>query len=159
MSVELTVQRVSKSPAVPKNAEFARWAEACFQEEGWANAITLRIVDEAESEQLNSRYRGKHAPTNVLSFPSGLPEEVQRAIKSESGVLLLGDLVICAGVVNAEAGLQNKVASEHWAHMVVHGILHLLGHDHQEQYQAQEMERLEKDILSRLEISDPYQPR
>lgn len=157
MSVELTVQRASRCAAVPGDEKFSRWAEACFADSAPRNSITVRIVDESESEQLNSRYRGKHKPTNVLSFPSDLPEPVKSQLESESGLRLLGDLVICAGVVESEAQLQQKTASDHWAHMVVHGILHLLGHDHQAEAQAKEMESLETEILASLGISNPYQ--
>jgi probable rRNA maturation factor len=111
--------------------------------------ITVRIVDSAESQQLNHSYRGMDKPTNVLSFPFESPPEVK--------LDLLGDLVICAEVVEQEAQQQNKNLMHHWAHMIVHGTLHLLGYDHVEDSDAQQMEALEITILAKLAIDDPYQ--
>ena len=108
----------------------------------------IRLVDEAESRQLNRDYRGKDRPTNVLSFPFEAPPEVLTP--------LLGDLVICAPVVVREAREQGKPADAHWAHMLVHGVLHLLGYDHLEPAEADEMEALERDILAGLGFPDPY---
>ena len=110
--------------------------------------MVIRVVDEQESRQLNSRYRGKDRPTNVLSFPFQVPAGVD----SDH----LGDLVICAELVEREAREQQKKAMDHWAHMVVHGVLHLRGLDHQTEEQAGEMEDLEKEILAGLGIEDPY---
>lgn len=111
--------------------------------------ITVRFVDENESHALNHQYRGKDKPTNVLSFPFECPP----------GVILnlLGDLVICAPIIEKEAGEQNKTVNNHYAHMVVHGILHLLGYDHIEDDEADEMEALEIKLLAQLSIDDPYQ--
>lgn len=111
--------------------------------------ITVRVVDEDESQQLNHEYRGKNKPTNVLSFPFEAPPGIE--------MNLLGDLVICAGVVEAEAQQQNKPLDHHWAHMIIHGTLHLLGYDHIEDDQAEEMEGLEISLLGKLSIDDPYQ--
>ncbi|WP_054113567.1 rRNA maturation RNase YbeY [Marinagarivorans algicola] len=110
--------------------------------------ITVRIVDEAESQILNRDYRGKDAPTNVLSFPSDLPDFIEEP--------LLGDLIICTQVVNREACAQQKTLEAHWAHMVVHGTLHLLGYDHIENDEAQIMEALETRILVALHYPAPY---
>jgi probable rRNA maturation factor len=106
-------------------------------------------VDEEESRSLNRDYRGKDRPTNVLSFPSSAPAFV--------GTDLLGDLVICVPVVRREAVEQGKGERAHWAHMVVHGVLHLLGHDHQNSAERLVMERLEKEILASLGFPDPYE--
>lgn len=111
--------------------------------------ITIRVVSEQESQTLNHQYRNKDKPTNVLSFPFESPAQIQ--------IDLLGDLVICADIVEKEAKLQNKLISHHWAHMIIHGTLHLLGFDHVEEQQAQQMEALEIALLAKLAIDDPYQ--
>ena len=111
--------------------------------------ISLLIVDETEGAELNRQWRGKDGPTNVLSFPSDLPAELN--------LPLLGDLIICAPVVEKEAMAQKKSLDAHWAHMVVHGTLHLLGYDHVVDAEAQEMEALETRILKQLGYPDPYQ--
>lgn len=110
--------------------------------------MTIRVVDSNESQQLNHQYRGKDKPTNVLSFPSDLPEEI--------GINLLGDLVICAPVVAEEAKQQSKPLLAHWAHMVIHGTLHLQGYDHIEDDQAEAMEALEIKLLQGLNFANPY---
>ncbi|BAZ93384.1 endoribonuclease YbeY [Thiohalobacter thiocyanaticus] len=134
---------------VPSAADFQRWAEAAWRGDGGAE-LTLRLVDEAESGELNQAYRGKEGPTNVLSFP------VDAAELPGLELPLLGDLVICAPVVAREAAGQGKTAEAHWAHMVVHGMLHLQGYNHLEAAEAEVMERLETDILRRLGYPDPY---
>ena len=111
--------------------------------------VTLRIVDLAESRQLNSDYRNKDKPTNVLSFPFEAPEHIEMPF--------LGDLVVCAAVVEQEAKEQDKPVVNHWAHLCVHGLLHLLGYDHIDETEAQEMEGIETAILAKLSIDDPYQ--
>lgn len=110
--------------------------------------LSVRIVDEDESQALNLQYRGKDKPTNVLSFPCELPDGVE--------LPLLGDLVICAQVVAKEALEQGKVLHAHWAHMVVHGTLHLLGYDHIEDGEAEEMEAIEIQVLLELGYPNPY---
>lgn len=112
-------------------------------------SITVRCVESEESQQLNHDYRGKNKPTNVLSFPFESP--------AEFFVPLLGDLVICADVVRIEAQQQNKTVLAHWAHMIVHGCLHLLGYDHINDSEADEMESLEIKILRQLGYNNPYQ--
>jgi probable rRNA maturation factor len=110
--------------------------------------LTIRVVDEAESQQLNSSYRQKDKPTNVLSFPFEVPD----GIESD----LLGDLVVCYQVVQQEAQQQKKSINDHWLHMVVHGVLHLLGFDHLDDTEAEEMESLEIEVLEKLQIKNPY---
>jgi probable rRNA maturation factor len=110
--------------------------------------VTVRLVDEPESQQLNRDYRGKDKPTNVLSFPFEAPPGID--------LDLLGDLIICKQVVEREAIEQNKLLMSHWAHMVVHGCLHLLGYDHLEDQEAEEMESLETEIMESMGYSDPY---
>lgn len=108
--------------------------------------MTIRIVDADESQALNRSYRNKDRPTNVLSFPA----------ESLAGETLLGDLVICAPVVQSEANAQSKSTRAHWAHMVVHGTLHLLGMDHQTDTEAEQMEQKERELLADLGFVDPY---
>ena len=136
---------------VPAEHEFQSWVEAALAPADGVVEMVIRVVGERESCQLNSRYRGKAQPTNVLSFPFEPPP----GVNSDH----LGDLVICAPVVKREAQQQHKPDIEHWAHLVVHGVLHLRGFDHQTEGQAREMETLEKRILKGLGIQDPYQLR
>ncbi len=114
--------------------------------------LTLRIVDEAESQQLNNDYRGKNKPTNVLSFPFEAPID----LPAEAELSLLGDLVICLPKVIAEAAEQQKPVLDHWAHLVIHGLLHLQGYDHETDSEAELMEGLEIDLLAKLGINNPY---
>lgn len=145
----LDLQIETGAGEVPSAADFEHWTLAAWLGDGSAE-LTLRLVDEAESGQLNATYRNRTGPTNVLSFP------VDAAELPGLELPLLGDLVICAPVVAREAAEQGKTAAAHWAHMVVHGMLHLQGYDHQVAEQAEEMERLETDILRRLGYPDPY---
>lgn len=148
MKLALSVDYASRRPA-PKRAAIARWARAALTGVRRARlAIGVRIVNEPESAALNGRYRGKTGSTNVLAFPFQAP----RGIRSET----LGDLVICAPVVNREARAQGKAAQAHWAHMVVHGIMHLRGYDHRTRREAAIMERRETMILRNLGYADPY---
>ena len=132
---------------LPSEEEFFAWASAAMPENG-EYEMTIRLVDEEESQTLNREYRGKDKPTNVLSFPFEVPEGIE--------LPLLGDLVICRQVVEREAIEQQKPLSHHWAHMVVHGVLHLRGYDHIKDDEAEEMEALETQILASMSISDPY---
>lgn len=133
---------------LPTEEQIVQWATGAVQPEGNEVEMTVRIVDEAESHELNLTYRGKDRPTNVLSFPFECPDEVE--------LPLLGDLVICRQVVEREASEQEKPLMVHWAHMVVHGSLHLLGYDHIEDDEAEEMESLETQIMQGLGFDDPY---
>ncbi|MBA4503471.1 rRNA maturation RNase YbeY [Marinobacterium marinum] len=148
MSIAVDVQYATDAPDLPCEADFARWVETVLKARKIDGEICIRIVDEEESQALNAEYRGKDKPTNVLSFPFEVPPGVP--------VTLLGDLIICAAVVAREAEEQQKAALHHWAHMVVHGTLHLLGFDHINDDEAEEMEALERDLLARLDIADPY---
>jgi probable rRNA maturation factor len=125
-----------------------RWARAAWRDPAQDAEVVVRITDEAESRRLNHDYRGKDRPTNVLSFPFEPVPEVD--------LEHLGDLVICAPVVAREATEQGKPAEAHWAHMVVHGMLHLQGYDHETEADADEMEALETDILVGLGYPAPY---
>ena len=133
---------------LPTAEQIEQWATAAVEPQSDEVEMTVRIVDEAESHALNLNYRGKDRPTNVLSFPFECPDEVE--------LPLLGDLVICRQVVEREAQEQDKPLMAHWAHMVVHGSLHLLGYDHIEDDEAEEMESLETQIMTGLGFADPY---
>lgn len=115
--------------------------------------MVIRIVDELESAELNSRYRHRNSATNILSFPWVAPD-LPDLVFSE--MALLGDLVVCAPVLAREAQQQNKILEDHWAHIIVHGLLHLLGYDHLTEDEALLMEKQEISILQKLNISDPY---
>ncbi len=144
--MSLTIQNVQTAP-IPSESELSRWTHLALGDQT-PNHVLLRITDEAESRALNQRYRDQDRPTNVLSFPDttppGLPQEQ------------LGDLVICAPLVAAEAVAQHKPPQAHWAHLVIHGILHLRGYDHQTAAEAQIMEAQERQMLHQLGYPDPY---
>ena len=145
------VQVASAAERLPASGEIQQWADAALEEladEAEPPDLCIRLVDAEESRSLNDRYRGQDKPTNVLSFPADV------AIPGER---LLGDLVICVPVVVDEAQSQRKPMVDHFAHMVVHGVLHLLGHDHIEPASAAQMEALEVAILGRLGVPDPYE--
>jgi len=148
MKLELELQKVSSAEGIPEEADFNRWAEAALSGRRERAELVIRVVDEEEIAALNRDYRGKEGTTNVLSFPFEAPPPVESD--------LIGDLVVCAPVVSREALEQGKPAQAHWAHMVVHGTLHLLGYDHMEEEAAQEMEALERNILAGLGYPDPY---
>ncbi|GGO74295.1 rRNA maturation RNase YbeY [Bowmanella pacifica] len=152
MSVNLDLQLASEADALPQQQDIQTWLDAVLDEVQLPQGeVTVRIVDETESRELNHQYRGKDYPTNVLSFPFEAPPGVE--------LDLLGDLVICAPVVAHEAAEQHKPLQHHWAHMCVHGTLHLLGFDHIDDNDAEEMENLEIRILAKLAIDDPYLDR
>jgi probable rRNA maturation factor len=149
--LKILVQRASKKIAAPTTAELRRWARRALQEHVARAEMTIRIVDAKEITQLNSTYRHKDKPTNVLSFPFDMSEG-----EFELDIPLLGDIVICAAVVEQEAADQQKPLEAHWAHMVVHGTLHLLGFDHEIESDAVIMESHETTILTALGYNDPY---
>jgi len=136
--------------SIPPESEVTRWASLVLTELGIDDhELTVRFVDESESQALNRDYRDKDKPTNVLSFPFECPPEVP--------LNLLGDLVVCVPVIAAEAKQQQKPIAHHYAHMIIHGTLHLLGFDHIEEADATQMEQLEITLLAKLSIDDPYQ--
>lgn len=152
MMYRITIQNATSNKAlVPKAALLREWATKALNGQTASAEVTLRIVDVAEMTELNSTYRKKSGPTNVLSFPFEMPEEVQ--IESDT----LGDIVICAEVVSNEAKAQHKTPMAHWAHMVVHGVFHLLGYDHELDDDAVEMEALEIEVMKKLGFSNPYE--
>lgn len=158
MSIRIAIDNACDSgAAVPAPAALRRWLRAALRHLGRSDAqVAIRIVGEVEGSELYARYRlrepspGQPHATNVLSFPADLPEWVE--------LPLLGDIVICAPVVEREAADQGKAPDAHWAHMIVHGTLHLLGHDHQDDAGADRMEALETAILVGLHFPPPYAP-
>lgn len=151
--VKLSLQNPPGVKKRPRRRDLRRWAEATLwaqqgRSKGRRRSLVIRIVDEEEGAELNRRYRQGQGATNVLSFPWETP----LGMRSRH----LGDLVICASLVRREARAQGKGVRAHWAHLVVHGVLHLLGMDHQDQAQAAVMEAAERDILAGLGFPDPY---
>lgn len=147
-AVQIEVQYASAVTDIPRRAEFIDWVTAALEGVIEPVEVVIRVVDAEESAALNVTYRDQSGPTNVLSFPADTPPEVD--------VPLLGDVVICAPVVQQEALQQGKPERAHWAHMVVHGVLHLLGYDHEERHQALRMEQREVEILESLGYDNPY---
>ena len=149
MTYQIDIESNSQSQQIPAAADIERWISAALQAQKLSEAeVSVYIVDDEESQALNAQYRGKDKPTNVLSFPADLPEAVE--------IPLLGDLVVCAPVVEREAIEQGKTLAAHWAHMLVHGSLHLLGYDHIEDTEAEAMEALETGIIIGLGFPAPY---
>jgi probable rRNA maturation factor len=147
-SHKIVIQRATSHSNIPSRYYFQRWIDLVLDSEKKKGEITIRIVDEKESKQLNHRYRHKNKPTNVLSFPF----EDSQYFKLSA----LGDLVICAPVIEKEAYQQNKNMLAHWAHMVIHGTLHLLGYDHVKENEAEIMEKKEILLLERIGFENPY---
>jgi probable rRNA maturation factor len=147
--LQVAVQRRVKAWA-PRARDIATWAGTAIGRRAAGGELGIRVVGSAESRRLNARYRGKDKPTNVLSFPPApLPD-----LAADSRPL--GDLVICAQVVRSEAREQRKPLEAHWAHLVVHGALHLVGYDHEREAEAKRMERREITVLRRLGFANPY---
>lgn len=144
----LDLQLACEDANIPPLHNFKTWLKLAIPAEQQDWDITLRVVDEAESRMLNNDYRGKDYPTNVLSFPADVPAELN--------IPLLGDLVICAAVVAREAQEQGKPIQAHWAHLCIHGALHLLGFDHETEEEANIMEALETKLVMGLGFADPY---
>jgi len=155
MGNDVEIQRASASDASPKDVDFEKWVDLVLLNQDRQGSIVIRLVDEVESQSLNDQYRHKNAPTNVLSFPFEMPVEIE----SEEISVHLGDLIICVPIVNNEAVLQGKSANAHWVHMVIHGVLHLLGYDHSDEDEAIEMEALEIELLNQLGINNPYEEK
>lgn len=145
--IDLDLQIATEVEGIPSADDFQQWVETALADHDGAQ-LTIRIVDEEEITELNRTYRDKDKPTNVLSFPFEAPADIE--------LPLLGDIIICAKVVQNEAAEQNKPLQAHWAHMVIHGCLHLLGHDHIENEEAELMEGLEISLLAALGYANPY---
>jgi len=144
----IEVQTIFKSSGQPDQEHIQGWIDAALEGFNQDTEIVVRIVDEQESAELNQQYRHKSGPTNILSFPVEVPESIE--------LNLLGDLVVCAPVLEKEALEQEKTLTDHWAHIIVHGVLHLLGYDHIDETQAELMENKEITILNTLSIKNPY---
>jgi len=149
MAIVVDIENTSESDEVPPSSLMRRWISAALTPHLKDAELCVRIVDDGEMIDLNGRFRNKPYATNVLSFPADLPDVVD--------IPLLGDIAICAAVVNREAREQHKTSEAHWAHMLVHGCLHLLGYDHQNDSDAEEMEAMEAALLASLGFPDPYQ--
>lgn len=154
--LNLELQWGIEAEPLPTHAQCEQWVKAALMDGRQTQAIemTVRVVDVQESQALNRDYRGKDAPTNVLSFEFEQPPGL---VEMGEAMPYLGDLAICAEVVAQEAHEQQKDLEAHWAHMVVHGTLHLQGYDHIEDDEADEMERLEINILQQLGFANPYE--
>jgi probable rRNA maturation factor len=139
---------VPSRAGLPKPAQLRKWARRALRGQPGTVELAIRVVRPVESAALNLRYRHRPGPTNVLSFPLATPPGLP--------LRLLGDLVICAALVQVEAAQQSKPERHHWAHLVVHGVLHLLGYDHLGEADAATMEAREREILAGLGIPDPY---
>jgi len=155
VQLEVAVSYALPRRGIPAAASFRRWVAAALEGRILDADLAVRIVDEPEGRALNKHYRGKDAPTNVLSFPAERPPGLPKAAKFP----LLGDLVLCAPVIAREAKEQGKPLVAHYAHLTVHGTLHLLGWDHMNEVDAQAMEQLEREVLALLGIGDPYAER
>lgn len=151
---KIDLQRVYKSAGQPDRKQIKAWVDAALAGCGQGHHCVVRIVDLPESAELNQQYRHKQGPTNILSFPFDLPEGMNDL--NDDGRIYLGDLVVCAPVVEKEAFEQNKALEHHWAHIVIHGVLHLMGYDHIDEAEAERMESKEIAILETLHISNPY---
>ena len=149
MSICVDIDNACDADNIPDDEKFIQWVTSALENQRTRAEIAIRIVDEIESAALNAQYRHKNTATNVLSFPSDLPEDCEPPI--------LGDLAICAAVVAREADEQQKPLAAHWAHMVIHGSLHLLGFDHIDDTDAEVMEAREIAILRELGFANPYE--
>ena len=145
---DIEIQRIFESEGQPGQPHIQLWVDAALIDVEQDAEIVVRIVDELESAELNQQYRHKPGPTNILSFPVEVPEGIE--------LNLLGDLVICAPVLEKEALEQGKLLADHWAHIIIHGVLHLLGYDHIHDDDAELMESKEIAILQQLNINNPY---
>jgi metalloprotein, YbeY/UPF0054 family len=152
--LELSLGYALPRTGLPTRPQFRQWVLAALSGAGrrFDSEVAIQLVDAAEGQAMNRQYRGKDYATNVLSFPADLPE----GLPEDFDFPQLGDLVICAPVVAREAAEQGKALGDHYAHLTIHGVLHLLGFDHVEEAEAEEMEALERQILASLGIADPY---
>ncbi len=151
MMYQVTVQRTVSKDIMPAAKELKYWAKSALKYLKKKAELNIRVVNSHEITELNTQYRKKNKPTNVLSFPFDMPDEI------EDELAFLGDIIICAEVVNQEALSQQKSLEAHWAHMTIHGTLHLLGYDHETDNEAAIMEQAEINILALLSFPNPYQ--
>ncbi len=143
------IQLASKSKFIPDQQQFQNWVDAVLTDESQHSEIVIRVIDEDEMIEYNEQYRHKSGATNILSFPFEAPDSVESD--------LLGDLLVCAPVIETESKQQKKTLENHWAHIIVHGVLHLIGYDHINDMDAEEMEALEVMILKTITINNPYE--
>jgi len=160
LTVFLNIDQSVDSLYVPAEAQLTAWIEHAIKgapgiDDSTHYEVSLSIVDEAAIQTLNRNYRSKDKPTNVLSFPSGMP--VLHGEDDGAAQQALGDIIVCQPIIAAEAAAQNKPIEHHWAHMMVHSVLHLVGHDHVQSDEADAMEALEVQLLDALAIPNPYQ--
>ena len=148
MTLIVDIQMASASEEAPDPQSIERWVSAALNNQRDSTELSIRIVDTEEGQALNEQFRGSTGATNVLSFPF--------ENESPEPLPLIGDIVICAPVVLKEANEQNKTLNAHWAHMIIHGVLHLLGYDHQNENDANLMESLETEIMQGLGFPPPY---
>ena len=153
--LDVAVGYATPRAGVPAAVSFRKWVAAALAGRIREADLAIRIVGSKEGRSLNHHYRGKDYATNVLSFPAELPEGLPKGVK----LPLLGDLVLCAPVVAKEAAAQGKPVAAHYAHLTVHGVLHLLGWNHEDTREAECMEQLEREILAGLGLPDPYTER
>ncbi len=152
---DVQIQYAGARQVAPSRLQLMRWAQAALGKLAAGREISVLLVSPVRSQQLNKRYRGKNAPTNILSFPAAaVPTSGMR--RAGVPAVALGDLVICPSVLRTEARAQQKTVRDHWAHLFVHGLLHLVGFDHERDDEAQRMERREIRILRGLGIANPY---
>ena len=152
MNAELEIQRATTSTSTPDDEQFQLWINAVPAKLDHISRFAIRIVDEEEARRFNRDYRNRDYATNVLSFRADLPDDLPSEIRHYQ----LGDILICAPVVVRESLEQQRPEADHWAHLTIHGVLHLLGHDHEQPDEAAVMESLETEILRKLSVSDPY---
>ena len=149
MKINVDIENFSSCKNIPDEIFFHRWVSASLSSQKKPLEVVIRVINEDESAALNNRFRKKNVATNVLSFPADLPESLNYP--------LLGDLAICAQVVAREADEQNKDLDAHWAHIIIHGSLHLIGFDHKDDVDAKKMEKMETKILSEFYFPSPYE--
>jgi probable rRNA maturation factor len=153
--LDVAVGYATPRAGIPAATSFRKWVAAALAGRIREADLAIRIVGSKEGQSLNHHYRGKDYATNVLSFPAELPEGLPKGVK----LPLLGDLVLCAPVIAKEAAAQGKPVNAHYAHLTVHGVLHLLGWNHEDSREAECMEQLEREILAGLGLPDPYTER
>lgn len=157
----IDLQIATQETDLPTAEQLQQWVALATREQAAPAEVTIRLVDDAESQQLNLDYRGKDKPTNVLSFPAQMEEfeaefDIPELMEELGDDTYLGDLVINAPLVQREAKEQSKTVMDHWAHLVIHGCLHLQGYDHIEDAEAEQMEGLEIALLAEIDIANPY---
>ncbi|TLY48015.1 MAG: rRNA maturation RNase YbeY [Gammaproteobacteria bacterium] len=145
--IKITLQTIASNTYIPSRYFLQRWVNKALSKQ-ISNQVNIRLISKKESTELNSRYRHKKGPTNILSFPFEPPPGISSAF--------LGDLVVCAALVNQQAKQQGKTRLEHWAHLIIHGCLHLIGYDHIHEKDANKMEALEIQLLKELGYENPY---